>query len=385
MRIGIDYTAAARQSAGIGRHTRELVAALLAEHPPHHLVLLAGVIGLGDRWREHAAHLRTLAGPTDLSVRPLPLTDDWMARIWHRLRVPLPANLLTGPIDLFYAPDFLLPPLAGQLRTLITIHDLSFLRYPETFTPALRNYLEAAVPRSARRADHILTDSEATRRDVIELLKIDSARVTTLHCGVSGQFTPDPKPEEAKRLRAMYDLGPANAPFILAVGTVQPRKNYERLIEAVDGIRRFAGGVPVHLVIAGAPGWLSESVTAAATARDYVHLLGFVADADLPGLYRQAAVFAFPSLYEGFGLPPLEAMACGTPVVASSASSVPEAVGDAGLLVDPLDTGALADALAAVLTDGDLSAELQQRGLARAATFTWTRMARRWLDLVATL
>jgi glycosyltransferase involved in cell wall biosynthesis len=295
------------------------------------------------------------------------------------LRLPLPTNLITGRTDLFYAPDFLLPPLVGRTRSIITIHDLSFLRHPETFTPALRNYLTTAVPRSAARADHILTDSHATRHDVIELLGVAPERVTTLHLGVSDRFTPDAAPGEQAKLHTAYDLGAEDQPFILAVGTVQPRKNYERLIEAVDYVREE---IDVDLVLAGKAGWLSEPIVAAATARDYVHLLGFVNDADLPALYRQARVLAFPSLYEGFGLPPLEAMASGTPVVASNASSVPEAVGDAGLLVDPLDVDELAAALDAALTDETLRADLRAKGLSRAQTFTWARMARRWLAIV---
>jgi len=378
LRIGIDYTAAARQGAGIGRYTRELITAALALQPDHEFVLLAATAGLGEAWTRQARRLHEIASPGRLSIRTLPLTDDWMARLWHRLRLPLPAELVTGKLDLFYAPDFLLPPLAGKARTLITIHDLSFLRHPETFPSQLRAYLETAVPRSAERADHVLTDSEATRRDVIELLGLAPERVTTLLLGVSDTFTPDAGPHERAHLRSAYAIG--DRPYILAVGTVQPRKNYARLISAVDRVREVAD---VDLVIAGRPAWLADEVLAAAAARDHVHLLGFVADTDLPMLYRQAGALAFPSLYEGFGLPPLEAMACGTPVIASSASSVPEAVGDAGLLLDPLDVAAWADALIAVHADADLRAGLIAAGLARAAGFTWTRAAEAWLAAIA--
>ena len=377
MRIGIDYTAAARQGAGIGRYTRELIAAVLALQPPHDFVLLAGTAGLGEAWEAQAVRLRELAVPGRLTLRTLPLTDDWMARLWHRLRLPLPANLITGKLDLFYAPDFLLPPLVGSVRTFVTIHDLSFLRHPETFPPQLRAYLDSAVPRSAARADAILTDSEATRRDVIDLLGVAPERVTTLLLGVSEAFTPDAAPGERFRLQQTYAIGAR--PYILAVGTVQPRKNYARLIDAVDRVREV---VDVDLLLVGQPAWLADEVLNAAAERDHVRLLGFVADSDLPALYRQAAVLAFPSLYEGFGLPPLEAMACGTPVVASTASSVPEAVGDAGLLIDPLDVPGWADALIETLTDPSLRTGLTQRGLARAAGFTWKRVAQAWLEAV---
>lgn len=380
MRIGVDYTAAARQGGGIGRYTRELMTALLAARPRHDFVLLAAAAGLGDRWRAEMARLKHLAEPGHLTLRPVPLTDDWMARIWHRLRIPLPANFLTGRIDAFYAPDFLLPPLVGDVRTLVTIHDLSFLRVPNTFPAALREYLEGAVPRSARRADCVLTDSEWTRQDVIELLSIPPERVVSLHLGVSEQFRAKAQLDERRRLDQRYALG--TGAYVLAVGTVQPRKNYHRLIEALDLVRE---SIEVDLAIAGGRGWLADAILDAAEKRPYVHMLGFVDDADLPALYRQAAAVAYPSLYEGFGLTPLEAMACGTPVVASLASSLPEAVGDAALLVDPFDVEGLAEALTAALTDEALRARLHREGLARAAKFTWARTAQEWLAVVARL
>ncbi|MCJ7550673.1 MAG: glycosyltransferase family 4 protein, partial [Anaerolineae bacterium] len=251
MRIGIDYTAAARQGGGIGRYTRELVTAVLAAQsagaqPAHDFVMMAGVAGLGQVWAAQAARLKALAAPGHVTVRGLPLTDDWMARIWHRLRLPLPATWITGKIDLFYAPDFLLPPLPRSVRALVTIHDLSFMRHPETFPPQLHEYLTTAVPRSVARADHILTDSECTRRDVIELLSIAPERVTSLHLGVSGAFKPTGAPNEREMLAAKYGIAPG--PYVLAVGTVQPRKNYERLIDAVDRVRETED---VTLVIAG--------------------------------------------------------------------------------------------------------------------------------------
>ena len=382
--IAIDYTAAARQGAGIGRYARELVYAILAAGSPHHFVLMAATAGLGDHWAREQQHLRDVAaGATRLAFRNLPLTDDWMARLWQRLRLPLPAEWITGRVDIFYSPDFVLPPLQRRTRALLTVHDLSFLRHPETFPPKLGAYLNRAVPRSVARADHILADSDATRNDLIDLLDVPPAKVTTLYGGVTARFTSHATDGERARLQAQYGIG--QRPYILAVGTVQPRKNYVRLMEACDPL---AAQRDLDLVIVGRPAWLSEPIVAAAERRPYVHLMGFFADADLPALYRQAEVLAFPSVYEGFGFPPLEAMACGTPVVASTASSVPEVVGntgvgDAGLLVDPLDVPAWTEALAQILDDQTLRAHLRQAGLARAATFTWARTAQAWLDLLS--
>ncbi|HOT90476.1 MAG TPA: glycosyltransferase family 1 protein [Anaerolineae bacterium] len=378
MRIAIDYTAAARQGAGIGRYARELIDAILTADSPHSFVLLTATAGLGERWTRAKQHLRDNAASTaTLTFRDLPLTDDWMARLWQRARVPLPAEWLTGRVDVFYAPDFVLPPLKRTTRAFLTVHDLSFLRYPETFPPKLRTYLAKAVPRSVARADHIFADSEATRRDLIELLHVPPAQVTTLYSGVTPRFNPHPAEGERAHLQARYGIGAR--PYILTVGTVQPRKNYIRLMEACDPL---AARRPLDLVIVGRPAWLAGPILAAAEQRPYVHLLGFCDDADLPALYRQAALLAFPSLYEGFGFPPLEAMACGTPVVASTASSVPEVVGDAGLLVDPLDVPAWTAALAQALDDLSLRDRLRRAGPARAATFTWAHAAQAWLSIV---
>ncbi len=374
MRIGVDYTAAVRQGGGIGRYTRELLRAILQQAPDAlEMRLFAAAAQRWDEWKSARRRLRTEAAhPHKISFRTLPLTDDWMARLWQRLRLPLPVETLLGALDLFYEPDFVLPPTRPQTRTLLTVHDLSFLVMPETFPPPLRRYLEGAVPRSVARADHILADSQATRRDLIRLLGTPAEKVTVLYSGVSDDFTPHPHPGEKERLRDRYALPER---YILSVGTVQPRKNYRRLIEATAPL-------DLPLVIVGKPAWLADPIVAAAEQAPHVKLLGFIEEGDLPALYRQATLFAFPTLYEGFGLPPLEAMACGTPVVASTASSVPEVVGEAGLLVDPLDVAGWTTAMRRLLEDDSLRHRLREAGLRRASRFTWEAAGRTWLDLV---
>ncbi len=381
MQIAIDYTAAARQGAGIGRYARELIVAVLAATSEHEFVLLTASAGLGEAWTRAQQRLREAAAhPDRLTFRDLPLTDDWMARLWQRLRLPVPAEWITGRVDTFYSPDFVLPPLKRATRAILTVHDLSFLRHPETFPPKLGAYLARAVPRSVARADLILADSEATRSDLVELLRVPPVKVTTLYSGVSPRFSPHATDGERARLQVQYGVGAR--PYILSVGTVQPRKNYIRLMEACDSI---AAQRDLDLVIVGRPAWLAEPIVAAAEQRPYVHLMGFCDDADLPALYRQAAILAFPSVYEGFGFPPLEAMACGTPVVASTASSVPEVVGEAGLLVDPLDVPAWTATLTQALDDAPLRTRLRQAGLVRAAAFTWEKAAQQWLSVVESL
>ncbi|HEY68129.1 MAG TPA: glycosyltransferase family 4 protein [Thermoflexia bacterium] len=372
MRIGIDYTAAARQRAGIGRYTRELVGALLALVGqdgilPHQYIIFAATGGLSiENWRLEI-------GRDHAQFRTLPISDEWLARLWHRARLPIPVEAITGPLDVFYSPDFVLPPTRRTTRTLLTVHDLSFLRYPEAFVPKLRRYLMRVVPRSVARANLVLADSAHTRSDIVSLLGVPPDKVQVLYSGVHPRFRPQPEPGEAERIRARYGLD--ERPYVLSVGTVQPRKNYVRLIRAFARLEPNA-----QLVIAGGRGWLYEDIFAEAEKHsNCVRALGFVGEADLPALYRNAALFAFPSLYEGFGLPVLEAMACGVPVVCSHTSSLPEVAGDAALLVDPLDTDGLAKAMARVLEDAELRREMIARGLEQAARFTWERAARQLL------
>ena len=376
VRIGIDYTAAARQRAGIGRYTRELVGALLALNSPHQYVMFAATGGLGNReWRMENEGWRMESGEWKVEWRALPISDDWLARLWHRLRLPVPVEAITGPLDVFYSPDFVLPPTRRSTRTLLTVHDLSFLHCPEAFVPALRRYLEQVVPRSIARADVVLADSAHTRSDIVSLLGVPPARVQVLYGGVPPRFRPEAEPEERERLRTRYGLG--ERLYVLSVGTLQPRKNYVRLIRAFTSLKV---GSELQLLIAGGQGWLYHDILAEAEKHgDHVHVLGFVDEADLPALYRNAVLFAFPSLYEGFGFPVLEAMACGVPVVCSNASSLPEVAGDAALLVDPLDTGGLIEAMARALEDANLRREMVARGLAQAARFTWEQAARQLL------
>ena len=387
MRIGIDYTSAARQRAGIGRYTRELVKALLALDRSHRYTIFAAVGGLPEEtWLEEARSLRSIR-ERDLEIRSLPVTDDWLARVWHRLRIPIPIELATGPQDVFYSPDFTLPPTLKGTRTLLTIHDLSFLHHPNAFVPSLRKYLEQVVPRSVERADIVLADSGHTSVDLIALFGISPDRVKVITPGVDPRFRPEPSLAWGvngtnllpRDLRTRYDIGAT--PYILSIGTLQPRKNYIRLIQAFLRMRETADD-DLQLLIGGGRGWLFEPILDEADKHESVHLLGFVLDEDLPPLYQGAALFAFPSLYEGFGLPVLEAMACGTPVVCSNTSSLPEVAGDAASLVDPLDVAGLSVAMSRVLEDKGLRKRMIEQGLRQASRYTWEGSARQLLDVI---
>ncbi|MCJ7737489.1 MAG: glycosyltransferase family 4 protein [Anaerolineae bacterium] len=374
MRIGIDYTAAAQEQAGIGRYTRELVHAVLAPELAsrgHDYVAFAAAGGVDPAVFDP---LRA----ANVQLRTLPISDEWVARLWHRLRLPLPVELLTGKLDIFYSPNFVLPPTLPQTRTLLTVHDLSFVHYPDHFVPRLVEYLSRVVPRSVRRADHILADSESTRRDLIHQLDVPPDRVTVIYCGVDKRFEPTTEAGKDRAILQRYDL--LERPYVLAVGTLQPRKNHVRLIQAFAALDSDA-----ELVIAGGRGWLYEGILKEADKHpDCVRVLGFVDDSHLPALYRGARVFTFPSLYEGFGIPVLEAMACGTPVVCSNASSLPEVAGDATLLVNPLDVSELTLALARALEDNDLRQAMIRKGIQQSRRFTWVSAARQLLSVFET-
>jgi glycosyltransferase involved in cell wall biosynthesis len=380
MRIGIDITSAVAQSAGIGRYTRELMRALFALDAPHTYSLLYAT---EKRVKPPIDRL-----PPGTRVRRLPFHDKWLARIWHRLRLPIPVELVTGPLDLFHSPDFTLPPTRSRTRTLLTVHDLSFLRDPDSAVPSLREFLARAVSRSVARADRVLADSQATKDDLASLFGTPAGKIDVLLSGVDARFKPVRDPAALAAVRAKHGLG--SGPIVLAVGTIQPRKNYVRLIQAFGQVvgHWWQTGSDlmgdVKLVIAGGRGWMFDDIFAEVTRLDLegrVKFAGFVDEADLPALYSAAAVFAYPSLYEGFGLPVLEAMACGAPVIGSNVSSIPEVVGDAGLLVDPTDVDAIAAGMIGLLKDASARDDYMRAGIRRAARFTWDAAARQLLSI----
>ncbi len=274
-------------------------------------------------------------------------------------------------VDLLHALAFV-SPLLSHLPTVVTVFDLSFLTFPQAFKLANRLYLRTMTPLSVRRAAQVIAISEYTRQDVIARLEVPAERVHRVYCGVDPAFAPLPQADIAA-FKAEKGLPER---FVLFLGTIEPRKNVVRLIEAFAAVSRH---IQVDLVVAGGKGWFFEPVFARVqelglTGR--VHFPGYVPEAEKPLWYNAAEVFCYPSLYEGFGLPPLEAMACGTPVIVSTATSLPEVVDNAGLTVDPLDTRGLSEALMQLLTTASFRAELAERGRARARQFSWSETAR---------
>lgn len=370
MRIGIDYTAAINQTAGIGRFVRGLVRAVADLDHENQYVLVHAAPNNG-------CIVEAPTGP-NITTREMRFRERVMTAIWHRLRIPLPVDLVTGPLDIFHAPDYVLPPVSRGV-SIITVHDLAFLIHPECADQNLRLFLERAVPRSAARADYIITDSQNTRNDVICLLDADPDRVFVVPGGVDPSFVPADE-EAIHRVRCEYQL---HSPYVLAVGVIEPRKNFPRLIDAFSRFR-VRTGLDYDLVIAGGNGWLSDETYREAERSPFssnVRFTGYVPDQHLAALYSGAEVFAYPSLYEGFGLPVLEAMACGTTVVCANTSSLPECAGDAALLFPPDDPDAIAASLEQACGDENLRSELVRRGTQRVAEFQWERAAERLIEI----
>lgn len=373
--IALDYSPALHQSAGIGRYAREIAAALLALRPD-----------LDWRYFVMGADHRVLPElPPGVEVRPSRLSERTHHRLWRRLRLPLPVETWTGPIDLFHGLDFLLPPLRPATRSVVTIHDLSYERFPAETMPGMLDTLRFWTPRAVARADCVVAVSEWTRQDLIELYRLPPEKVIAIPHGVHPRFGPAAQPGERRALRQRYGL-PEGVPLLLTVGTTQPRKNHLRLVRAFAQLHTEA-----HLVIAGGRGWYYEDVFREVERlglRERVTFTSFVEEIDLPALYRAATVFAYPALYEGFGLPVLEAMACGVAVLCANSSSLPEVLGpdgEAGLLVDPLDVEAIAAGLARLLADDSLRTRMGQAGQARAAGFTWEAAAQAHLRIYGDL
>lgn len=374
MHVGVNAQlislAGSYRNAGVSQYIYQLLTHLRVAPPIDRITAFVGP----------AARPASLALPEGVAVRrtPLPTEHPAVRILWEQLLQP---PLLTAQrVDLLHSPVNVLPLLLPA-PAVLTVHDLSFLRFPATFSPAKRRYQAALTGFSARRARLVLTDSEHTRRDVIALLGVPAARVRTVYPGVTELY----RPQDALAVEEFRGRRGLPERFFVHVGTLQPRKNLERLISAFARFKR-ASGLPHALMLVGGKGWLYEGLLQHArreAVEGSVHFVGFATAEETPLWYAAAEAMIFPSLYEGFGFPIVEAMACGTPVLSSTASCLPEAAGDAADLFDPFDVDGLAGAMARLANDPERRQELRQRGFVQAARFTWERTARAVLSAYA--
>jgi glycosyltransferase involved in cell wall biosynthesis len=352
VRVAIDLRLAFHRRGGIATYAARLLEALSKTQP--------GSTFIEVRDRRDAS---STAGLPNVGTLRVVTPAHFRSEPWT-----LPIELLRARADLFHATDFV-APLPSPTPTVVTIHDLTFLRRPELVTPQAARYY-ARVPRSVRRARAVIAVSSATAHDVVTMLGVPKDRVHVVPLAADAAFRPL---DDQGLLRAARDRYRLPERFVLFVGTREPRKNLGALLDACAGIRE--AGEPLPLVLVGEEGWLADDLERRVRGQEHVRVLGPVAADDLVAIYNLATVVALPSLDEGFGLPVVESMACGTPVVCSDRGALPEVAGDAALLVDPDDVDGIAAALISVMHDEALRERMRQRGLARSATFGWDRTA----------
>ena len=362
-RIGVDARLMQHQPAGISRYTRHLLQELAKLN--HHDEFIT------FQHRRHRTPLidqvnfrrATLYAPVHRHL------EQWM----------LPLELLPFSIDLLHSPDFI-PPLYTPIPTVITVHDLAFLHWPHFLTKDSAAYY-GQIDRAVRHAKHIIVPSESTKQDLTAMLGVPPIKISVIYEAADDLFVPLPIAETRADVKEKYRLPDS---FILFVGTIEPRKNVDGLIRAFHHLRNKYGVDDTALVIAGGNGWLYAETLALIRELQLegsVFLVGRVDDEALHKLYVAARCHVHAAHYEGFGLPPLEAMACGTPTIVSNVSSLPEVVGDAALLVDPANWEEIAVAIHRLLSDDHLHAEMREKGLQRARFFSWESAARRTLEV----
>ena len=356
MRIAIDATPAARQHAGVGRYTRELLRALMTAYDEHQYVLAVA----GNETDERSLWSQLPPGAWR-EVRRLPLSDRASTAAWQRLRLPLTAERFIGAFDVFHGTDFVVPP--TRSATVVTIHDLTFFVAPEFSDPRLVRYLSSAVPRAVQRADAIICVSSSVATEVAERYPETRSRLFAIPNGVTVP------PGAGERCEG-------TAPVILTVGTIQPRKDHVTLLDAMEYVwHRFPDA---RLEIVGRPGWLSDDIVMRIQEAEQVRNVRWHSDADdalLEKCYATATLFAYPARYEGFGLPVLEAMARGIPVVASEAATLTEVTAGAAVHTPVGDAEALGGALIDLLECRESRVERAECGLKRSRAFSWTNTA----------
>jgi glycosyltransferase involved in cell wall biosynthesis len=367
MRIGIDATALPSQPVGAGNYIIQLIRSLVNLESGDKFVIFA---------QESGHSLINISDSENVDWVIFADRKPGSRLLWEQ--IIFPKHIQESGIELLHSLHYT-QPLRLPCSSVVTLHDMTFFLYPRLHTLARRWFFPLMIRTSAKRADALIAISESTRQDAIQILGIPPKKITTTQLGVDSSFQPIKDNESRRNVAEKYDLPEK---FILYVGLVEPRKNLPLLINAYQ--RLAARGTDYQLVIVGRFGWMYEDVTRQIkqlNLGDKVHLTGYVPQEDLPLVYNLASLFVYPTRYEGFGLPALEAMACGTPVITTNVSSLPEIVAEAGLLIPPDDVQALYEAMESVLDDRKLGHDLSRKGTVRSAKFTWQRTAQQTLQI----
>jgi glycosyltransferase involved in cell wall biosynthesis len=367
MRIGIDATALPPQPVGAGNYIIHLIRALAAMDSEDEFVIFSG---------QRGPSLINLPEKPTLKWILLPDRNPGVRLIWEQTYFS--RLIRDSGVDLLHSLHYT-RPLRLSCASVVTFHDMTFFLYPELHTRTKRFYFPLAIRSSAKRANFLIAISESTRQDTIRLLNLSPDRVITIQHGVDPSFRPLSDIDLKKRITKKYRLPDK---IILYVGLIEPRKNLPLLIKAYKKL--VDDGTEHYLVLAGRYGWMFDEVLQQIeklSLTDKVILTGYVDQIDLPMVYNLSDLFVYPTLYEGFGLPALEAMACGIPVITTKVSSLPEIVGEAGILVPPNDAEELFRGMKTVLQDEELRLNLARQGTEQAAKFTWERTARSTLEV----
>jgi len=364
LRIGIDIRSLIFTQAGISHNLYNLIS-YLSQFPEDSQYFLFTSGRTNRSWPKNVKEI----------VIRWPHLSANMEKIWEEIFLPL--GLIFKKIELFHGPRFMIPR-ACPCKTVVTIHDLGFKIMPECIINSAYIYFDSRTKLAVSKADRIIAVSENTKNDLIKLYNASEDKITVIHWGIDQSFQPCNDRSSIGRIKNKLGI---DKEFILFVGTIEPRKNLVRLIKAFDKLKMKR---EYRLVIAGCKGWLYEEVFATVKELNMekdIIFTGYVHDNELPFLYSAAELFICPSLYEGFGLPVLEAMACGVSVVTSNVSSLPEVAGDAAILVDPYDVEAIAKAMEQVLEDSNLRKEMIEKGFERAEKFSWQDTVKKTLDV----
>lgn len=368
MKIAFDGRTISGNKTGVGVYTDNLLKGLAA-------------IDKGNTYNVFVLDMPSYASPqnfrfikTNVSHKSHPRGELWES-------VFLPYFFIKEDIDVFHSPTFHLPLFTGRVKKIVTMHDLITLKFPQTYPQSFASYARWMMKMAVRVADAIIVPSKSTREDVLKIFSAEESKIYVIPEAVKEGLHPVDDETYLSGIKGRYNL-PDD--FILFVSTIEPRKNLECLIRAYFEIRK--GGIRHKLVICGGKGWLKEyekiiKIITELCMEEDIFFTGYVPDEDMAGIYSLAALFVYPSFYEGFGLPPLEAMACGCPVIASNASSIPEVVGEAGILIDPSDIQGLSYAICRVLGNEDIKIHMKMAGIERACQFSWTKVAADTLEV----
>ena len=374
MHIAIDAQPLLEQSAGVTYYSKGLIEAVLKQDQKNHYDLLL--------WRLFPKKpLAMFGGGWNFSYRYQRFFPYKVFYKLHKLGIDIPLELFFGRHDLYFFSNFVIYP-HFKGKSVILIHDLTFEKVPQYVARRNVEFLRKFVPPSVARADHVVVNCEFTKNELIESYRVPAEKVTVVYPGVDPNAFYPRSEKEKEEIKKKYGI---TKPFLLFLGTLEPRKNVPAILKAYAGLKDRK---KFNLVLAGKKGWLSEEIfrtVADLGLEEDVVFTGYVPEEDRPKLMSAAEVFVFPSFFEGFGMPVVEAQACGTPVVTSNTTSLPEAAGDGGVLVDPRDVGAIGGAIARILSSPSLRDELSRKGLKNSRRFRWEDSGKKLIEIFNSL